>query len=444
MASRFVDAGPVDEFILEQENKATAQKTQRDVKLLQLFLKNKNEERNIEDIPTGELNEYVSDFIISVRTKNGNEYEPSSLRSLLASFERYLKKKNYPASIINDLAFEKTRKTLQSKQKELKKQGKGNKPNASVALTSTELNTLYEKGLLGTRSPESLLNTLWLNNTMHFGLRGCKEHRDMCWGDVKLKQTADSEEFLEFNERQTKTRTGSDCRDVRKIAPKMFATDGSERDPVVVYKLYARKRPEKMNDDESPFYLAVNNTLKKESLQTKEWFKAAPVGINKLNSLMKTMAQKAGINNERLRNHSGRKTMIQTLSENDILPTHIAQLSGHKNLKSLESYSTVSTKQEMQMSKLLSGYTSGSATKTSSEKTANPAATSSPNSETQQAMALFSGAVINGGNFSININTVNQSPKLTVEQESSKVIAENEALPKWKRLKALEDSDDEF
>ena len=114
MASRFVDAGPVDEFILEQENQATAQKTQRDVKLLQLFLKNKNEERNIEDIPTGELNEYVSDFIISVRTKNGNEYEPSSLRSLLASFERYLKKKNYPASIINDLAFEKTRKTLQS------------------------------------------------------------------------------------------------------------------------------------------------------------------------------------------------------------------------------------------------------------------------------------------------------------------------------------------
>ena len=93
MASIFVDAGPVEEFISEQENKATAQKTQRDVKLFQLFLKNKNEERNIEDIPTGGLNEYVSDFTTSVRTKNGNEYEPSSLRSVLASLERYLKKK---------------------------------------------------------------------------------------------------------------------------------------------------------------------------------------------------------------------------------------------------------------------------------------------------------------------------------------------------------------
>ena len=73
------------------------------------------------------------------------------------------------------------------------------------------------------------------------------------------------------------------------MPPKMFATDGSEKDPVVVYKLYAQERPEKMNEDDSPFYLAVNNNLKAESLQTKEWFKVGPVGI------MKTMDQKAGI-----------------------------------------------------------------------------------------------------------------------------------------------------
>ena len=178
-----------------------------------------------------------------------------------------------------------------------------------MTLTSSELNTLYAKNILGTEKPESLLNTLWLNNTIHFGLRGCKERRDMCWGDVELKKTVDGEEFLEFNERQTKTRTGSDCRDVRKMASKMFATDGSERDPVVVYKLYVQKRPQKMKEDDSPFYLAVNNNLKAESLQTKEWFKAGPVGINKLNSLVKTMAQKAGINNDCLRIHSGRRTI---------------------------------------------------------------------------------------------------------------------------------------
>ena len=72
--------------------------------MLERFLKTKDEDRKIEDIPAAELNEFISEFIISVRTKDGNEYEPTSLRSLMASFERHLKKKGYSASIINDLA----------------------------------------------------------------------------------------------------------------------------------------------------------------------------------------------------------------------------------------------------------------------------------------------------------------------------------------------------
>ena len=109
---RFASVYSVEEFILEHENKNTAQKTERDVRLLERFLKTKDEDRKIEDIPAAELNEFISEFIISVRTKDGNEYEPTSLRSLMASFERHLKKKGYSASIINDLVFEKTRKVL--------------------------------------------------------------------------------------------------------------------------------------------------------------------------------------------------------------------------------------------------------------------------------------------------------------------------------------------
>ena len=179
MSVRFVDAGSVDNFIAEEENKATLHKTQRDVKLLQAFSGTRNEIRKVEEIPALELNEYICKFIISVRTKDGKDYEPSSLRSLLASFERHLKKNSYSAGIMNDLVFEKTRKVLLSKQRQ--KERKGNRPNASIALTRDEVNTLYEKDLPGTRNPEALLNTLWLNSTMHFGLRGCKEHGDVLW-----------------------------------------------------------------------------------------------------------------------------------------------------------------------------------------------------------------------------------------------------------------------
>ena len=68
----------------------------------------------------------------------------------------------------------------------------------------------------------------------------------MCWDDVTLNKTADGVEFLEYNERQTKTRTGANVSDVRPFAPKMFATKGSEKDPVTVYKLSAQKRPYSM------------------------------------------------------------------------------------------------------------------------------------------------------------------------------------------------------
>ena len=83
----------------------------------------------------------------------------------MASFERYLKKKNYGFSIRKDAEFEQARKALQSKQKDLKQKGKGNKPNASVALTEEEIKLLYDKGLLGTSTPEALLNTVGFNNT---------------------------------------------------------------------------------------------------------------------------------------------------------------------------------------------------------------------------------------------------------------------------------------
>lgn len=67
---------------------------------------------------------------------------------------------------------------------------------------------------------------------------GCKEHRGLCWawGDVKLHKTANGVEYLEFNERQTKTRTVSDLSGVvRAVPPKMSATEGTDRAPVAVY-----------------------------------------------------------------------------------------------------------------------------------------------------------------------------------------------------------------
>ena len=152
MASRFADINSVEQSIEDQENENTKKKTQQNVALLKEILTLRNESRLKVEIPPKELDAYIAEFIITVRKKD------SSLRSLMASFERYLRKKNYGFSIMKDAEFEQAYKALQSKQKDLKQKGKGNKPNASVALTEKEIKLLYDRELLRTSTPEELLN----------------------------------------------------------------------------------------------------------------------------------------------------------------------------------------------------------------------------------------------------------------------------------------------
>ena len=355
MASRFVPLEcNIDDFIQKQANKNTLSKTRRDLALLTEFLKSKQLDKKVEDIEPTHLNELLCAFLVEVKKKDGEEYEPTTLRSFISSFDRHLKNKDYPTTIIEGQEFRKTRETLTAKQKELKKAGKGNAPNSARNLTDEEVDILYSKDLLGSATSEALLNTIWLNNTQYFGLRGCEEHRKMKWGDVKLYVSSDGTEYLEHNERQTKTRTGAEPRDVRKVKPKMFAVVGSDRDPVNFYRIYASKRPAEFLNDDSPFYLAINHTKNPQS-SLKPWFKAAPMGVNKLNSLMKTMAEKGQLNSSNLTNYSARKRFMKKLNDNNVPPTHIMQISGHKNVQSLNNYSALSENQQRRISNILSG-----------------------------------------------------------------------------------------
>ena len=112
----------------------------------------------------------------------------------MSNAERHLRRPGYGKCIIKDSDFQRVRDALQSKWKELKSQGKGNKPKATTALSDEEFDIFYIKKVLGLSSPQALVNTVWLNNMLHFGLRGCKEQRELPWGavyDICRLRTAD-------------------------------------------------------------------------------------------------------------------------------------------------------------------------------------------------------------------------------------------------------------
>ena len=211
MAERFVtfDIREVEDFIDNEECSDTRKKTKSDMALLSSFMAKEKENRQLEEIPPQELDNYLSRFLLSVRKKNGDEYEPSTLRGFIASIERYLKKCRYSESVITRQNFARTRDALKLKQKHLKRLGKRNKPNEASSLAPEERGILFERKEMGFSSPKALINTLWLNNCMHFGLRGGKEQRELKWGDVVLETNPFGKEYLEdCTERQTKTEGG--------------------------------------------------------------------------------------------------------------------------------------------------------------------------------------------------------------------------------------------
>lgn len=78
------------EFIDGQQNHNTMKKTLRDVALVTKFLRWKKEERDIQLIPPNELDPLLANFLLTVRKKDGGDFEPSTLRSIISSVDRKL------------------------------------------------------------------------------------------------------------------------------------------------------------------------------------------------------------------------------------------------------------------------------------------------------------------------------------------------------------------
>ena len=374
-------------------------------------------------------------LLLQLEPKKGEQYEPSSLRGMLSSVDRYLTRREYGKRLFIDPEFTKLTDALKAKQKELKKQGRGNKPNATTALSDEEIDILFEKKVLGTSSPQSLLNTVWLNNIIHFGLRGCTEQRNLRWGDVVLETDSQEKEYLVHSERQTKSRQGDNPRNVRPVKPRMYENKEipAERNPVNVYKLYRDKRPHSMLESDAPFYLTVNHfqLSVQEQQNDRTWFKAQPMGVNKLNGILKDTCEAGEI--PRKTNHAGRKTLVQKLQDNDVPPNQIVQITGHKNLQSINNYSSLRERQMENISNILSSTASTNREVSDVSRGAfhfpvgappfhhyQLAASSSTLSvHENQLQTMFYGNTITGGVFNINMAS-SQSAMSSPESEAPK------------------------
>ena len=187
-----------------------------------------NESRRLEDIPPLELDRLLGHFFCKIRRTDGGLYEPDTLMAFQRSIDRHLTQElRKPYSIVRDTQFASSREKLIAARKMLKKQGKGNKSKAAEPLESSDIAQLWEKGALGDKDPETLQNTIWYLLTLHMGMRGRDEHYKIMYADFEVKSAIDGIKFVEFNERDTKTRSG-EISDIRPFKPKMWSTPNDQ------------------------------------------------------------------------------------------------------------------------------------------------------------------------------------------------------------------------
>ena len=148
---------------------------------------------------------------------------------------------------------------------------------------------------------------------------------------------------------------------------------------------------------------------------------------------MKDCAQQAGIGTDkRITNHSARKTLVQKLQDNNIPPTQIVQITGHKNLQSVNNYSSLREQQQQDISSILS-----SVPNVRNQRERASLALTSPETISfnlkQDAInpssSLFQGNSITGGTFNIHISNASSSASNTMISTSPKAKKLRRLLP---------------
>ena len=129
-----------------------------DMNVFQRFLNECCEKRKITEI--SRQTSLLCNFYLTAKKKDNTEYEPDTMSAFSRSIQRYLDDNSAKINILKDDEFKVSREVLKSKRRELRQQGKGNKPNATVALANEDIEPIFDENQFGIHDPDVLSRTM--------------------------------------------------------------------------------------------------------------------------------------------------------------------------------------------------------------------------------------------------------------------------------------------
>ena len=301
------------------------------------------------------LCQWLCTFFLEVRKSDGSEYCPRSLQSILSGLHRYIES-NSPHGLkiqSTEGTFAKLHTVLENLFKRLHQEGIGAEKRQATVISSSEEQQLWASGVFSTSNPQSLLNAIFFYNGMNFVLRGGEEHRSLTisqlqFGAEKKREYVIYTEFGSKNRPGGKKQLNLDNKSVRQYAQ----PDLGEQCHVHLLKLYLSLIPTDDPDiGKKAFYY---KPLSKFIPKSKPWYSSVPIGHNTLDAMLKNIFMKAGMDVDKISNHSLRATSITRMYNASLPEKLIMERSGHLSKEGLRTYEHTSETQHMSVCQVLS------------------------------------------------------------------------------------------
>ena len=240
--------------------------------------------------------------------------------------------------------------SLDAEMKRLQSQGLGSKKRQAEELTCEDEEKLWETGLLGDRTPHTLLDTMVFCNGLYFALRSGREHRQLrlrpC--QIEIIQHENEQPYLKYTEDVSKNRPGG--LKGRNVKPKIVYHHANVTNPdrcfVRLFKKYVSMCPD-TPAELNAFYLMPSTKPTKSC-----WYTLKPLGHNTLTKTISRLCQAAGISGFKT-NHSLRATAATRLYQHGVDEQLVMERTGHRSLEGVRNYKRTSNEQREALSDIL-------------------------------------------------------------------------------------------
>lgn len=271
-----------------------------------------------------------------MRKRDGTLPSPATLRGVRAALHRHLTGAplNRSINILKGEDFLSANEAFNAACKRFYQKG-GEKPKHKPIITSADMSKMGSFCRDYKENPIKLQEAVWFLLTLNFGRRGREGFRSMTKDTFGVGQDDTGRYIYQRRLESTKNHQGTSREE--RVDYETVKVYESTMNAVEIYEFYVSK-------------LSVHDSLfqkPKEGVSTNDqvWYKNAPLGVHKLDSMMPAISRHAGLSLS-YTNHSVRATTVTSLAKANVPEKTIMSITKHKNPTSLLHYTAEPENQE--------------------------------------------------------------------------------------------------